>query len=164
MTALKGIGGFLAAIAGFIVISLLIGLLIKGATAVLAFIYPTVATISGIALIVSIFILLPLGFLRATRPAAATGLIIASYVFGFSVWIFGFLITMINWGVIGLLVGFMLAGIGVIPVAMLSSAIGGHWDPVGQLAIGIVVTFAARGLGTYFLHRHDQQERSLAGY
>jgi tetrahydromethanopterin S-methyltransferase subunit F len=43
------------------------------------------------------------------------------------VWCFGFLVTYVYWGITGILIGVVLAGIGVVPIGMLASVINGEW-------------------------------------
>ena len=60
------------------------------------------------------------------------------------------------WGGIGVLFGLFLAGVGVVPLAIIAAAIAQLWQIVGSLAIGIAITFGARALATYLAQLIDK--------
>src|SRR5437016_805213 len=98
MEAPKGLGSVCLGL--FLVVALAVvgGLFFLGVTwtSALSFVY--IQCISQIALLLSIFVFLPLALFRATRIVAAFGLMAASYSFGACVWVFGLIVTWSYWG------------------------------------------------------------------
>jgi hypothetical protein len=72
-----------------------------------------------IALGISI-LLLPLAAFRITRGFAGLALTILSYVFGATAWLYGAACSFMAFGWIGLIIGLILAGVGVVPLAMVA--------------------------------------------
>jgi hypothetical protein len=102
-------------------------------------------------LAICVLILLPTALFRATRGFSATSLFVASFIFGFIWWIWCFIVTMALWGVIGVVVGLLLAGIGIAPVAFLALLFHGEWRSMGDFVLMLVVTFGSRGLSAWLL-------------
>ncbi len=130
-------------------LALLAGLFIKGGLWLSETLYPWLVLISGITFVISILVLLPLGIFKKTRGVSAIGLLIASYIFGATTWVWSFLIAYVLWGFTGLFIGLFIGGVGVVPIAMLASIFNGEWAIFGQLALLVVVTFGVRSLALY---------------
>lgn len=153
---IKDLGWSILGIAFFIGIILLALLFIKGGLWLSAILYPWLVLISLITFAISIFILLPLGIFKKTRPVSGTGLLITSYVFGTTVWVWSFLLVYALWGFLGLFIGLFIGGVGVIPVAMLATLFNGEWSALGQLILLIVVTFGTGFLAAYIAQKAEQ--------
>ena len=104
-----------------------------------------VLTLVGLALVV--FVFLPLAIPRATRGFSSIALVIASYVFGAALWMGGFLLTLSIWGVVGVIVGLFIAGIGVVPIAMVATLVKGMWGSLFELVLLLIMTFGCRAGG-----------------
>ena len=124
---LKGGGAILFGIASFIALLLVIALLINVGVYLGERIYPWLVKISGITLVVVLFLLLPLALFRRTRNFSGWGLSIASWVFGTTLWVWGFLLTYQLWGGFALFIGLIFLGVGVVPLAMLAILFEGMW-------------------------------------
>jgi hypothetical protein len=147
----KDVGYAFAGFGIFFGIILLVYLTFTGGVWLGATIYPIIATISGIVFVISILILLPLGLFHKTRSFAGNGLVLASWIIGFSTWIWSFLLTYSFWGLFGLFVGLIFAGIGVLPIAMIASLFNAKWALFAQLLISVIVIYGFRILGIYLL-------------
>ena len=146
---LKSAGAVIAGIAFLIGLLLLSGLFIHGSARVGEKIYPWLATVSGYALVVVIFVLLPLAFYRKTRVVSGIGMMIASYVFGLTLWVWGLLLTYNLWGLLAVFIGLFMFGVGVVPIAMLATLFKGMWSTLGQLVLLTVLTFGTRFAGMW---------------
>ncbi len=146
--SLLGIGIFLGLI-------LLVLLFIKGGLWLNAILYPYLVPIFQITFTVCILILLPIAIFKKTRQFSSIAFFIASYVFGIITWIWSFLLAYVSWGFIGLLIGLLIGGVGVIPIAMLATIFNGKWAALGQLVLLIVFTFGFRFLAIYFAEKAD---------
>jgi hypothetical protein len=159
MQALKNVGMTvlsLGVIAGLGIVTIIY---LQGIAWVSVRVYEYVLMVNSAAFLLSVFILLPCAIFRVTRKIAAFGLLGASYVFGLTVWIFGFLMTYAALGVIGLFIGLVFFPVaGVVPLGMFVSGLDGHWDVFWQFVLGIAFTFGARGLATWLALKVDQYE------
>jgi hypothetical protein len=92
----------------------------------------------------SLFVLGPLSLFRRTRGFAAKLLMPLSYLFGLTTWLLGFLMTYALWGVFAVVAGLFMFGLGVVPIAMLATAVNGMWPEFFALVASIIITFGAR--------------------
>jgi len=93
---------------------------------------------------ITIFILGPLALIRITRGFSAVGLMIASYVFGTCLWITSLLLTYELLGTIAVVVGLVVLGIGIVPIALLATLFHAQWWHLLDLVRLIVATFGTR--------------------
>jgi hypothetical protein len=103
-----------------------------------------------LALVIGIFVLLPLTFWRKTRGAAGVGLVVTSYIFGITTWLLGAAVTFGSFGWFGLIVGLLVLGIGVVPLGIIGAIF--KLDNGGLalvLFVMVVVTLGARFRGDY---------------
>ena len=155
MNAFKGVGALvfgLAVMAGF---WWLLGWFVQEGVTVAVWLLPWLSHATTVTLAVCVLILVPLAIFRKTRPVSAIGLMIASYVFGATLWFYGLLMAYAGWGLVGIIVGLVLAGVGVVPVAALAALIHGEWAVVGQIAVGLVLTFGVRFLSMWLTSRSE---------
>jgi hypothetical protein len=113
-------------------------------------IYNITTTVCEVALCVIIFILIPLLIFRKTRLFSAKGLFYFSYLFGFYLWLLSFLITVKTLGLFWLIVGLLLVGIGVLPLALIGSVITTQWGMFFNLLIDAAILAFLRIVGAYF--------------
>lgn len=83
--------------------------------------YSITAPISGFVLAVVVLVLLPLSIWRRMRGGAGAWIFGASYVFGLVAWLLGCGATWSGYGWIGLILGLVVVGIGVVPLAILAA-------------------------------------------
>jgi hypothetical protein len=104
----------------------------------------------SIALAVAIFVLVPLAIWHKTRGAAGVGLMVTSYIFGLTTWLLGAAVTFGSFGWFGLIVGLLVLGVGVVPLAIIGAIF--KLDDGGMamvLLVMVVVTLGARFGGAY---------------
>ncbi len=106
--------------------------------------------------VLDVLIILPLGIFKKTKGASAIGLVISSYVYGLTLWFWALLLTYLIWGTVAVFVGLFIAGVGVVPIAILATAIKSEWAITGQIILLLVLTFGSRMLGFYFAQRADE--------
>ena len=154
---LKGAGAVVIGLGILVLFALLIGLFIHGAAWLGEKVYPWLVTISSITLGVTVFILLPLSFIRRARGFASTGLMVASFVFGVALWVWGLLLTYHLWGVWAVFLGLFLLGVGVVPIAMLATLFKGMWPQLGELIFLTVLVFGLRAYSLYVAQKADRE-------
>jgi len=155
---IKGAGAAVLGIGFFLVIILLVGLFIHGGAWLSAKVYPWLGVAFSVTLGIALFILLPLGIFRKTRGFSGNGIIISSYIFGLTLWVWGFLLTYTLWGGLAVFIGLFLFGIGVVPIAMLATLFKGMWSTLCQLLLLTAMTFGSRFLGAFFVERSERIE------
>jgi hypothetical protein len=77
---------------------------------------------------------------RGSRASYATFLVISSFLFGTNLWIWSALNLYQEWGLTALIIGILMGGIGVIPLAFIALALHGQWADVG-LDVALLVIF-----------------------
>ncbi len=116
-------------------------------------VYPTLAWVFGMTLVISLFILLPLAGVRRIRGFAGYAIIISSCVFGLTLWVWALILTHSLWGAAGLIIGLVFAGVGVVPTAILATLINGMWSVFGTLILMTVLAFGSPFLGYWIIEK-----------
>lgn len=152
---LKYIGGMALGIIIFLAI-LLIGLfLLKGSLWFSEKIFPWVGIVFWITIAIDVIGLLPLSIIECTRDVGLTGLFISSYIFGLLLWVWSFLIVYFVWGWVGVIIGSLIAGIGIVPLAIIILILNAQWVGLLELIIYIVIIFGVRALSSILLERYE---------
>jgi len=135
----------LAIMLGMMAISVLVlTFFIKGGIWLSQRAMPWAFAISVIAFCIVVFFLLPLAIPRKTRGFSSASIFIASYLFGVTLWMLGLLLSYAIWGWTGVVIGILLGGVGVIPIALLATLIKGIWAAFFLLIGLIIATYACR--------------------
>ena len=112
-------------------------------------------SVAVIIFFIDLIIMLPLSLFKKTRLFASKSIFYSSYFFGFMLWIECVFYTFDLWGIIALIIGLLIIGIGVVPMAFLALAINSMWDAFFTLLITLVVIMVVRFLGAYLLERFE---------
>ena len=134
------------------------GTLIERAASLLLFLNPFISY----SFYFLLFVIVPLGFVKRTRLFSGLVLFFLSYLFGLQIWVYAAIVTYFLWGWIAIIIGVFLAGIGVVPVAILASVFSGEWTILVNLIFGLVSTLGSRFLGLYFIHKYDAESLDQA--
>ena len=78
------------------------------------------------------------------------------------VWCCGLGVTYEAWGIGGVIIGLVIAGIGIVPVAMLAVLLHGEWQALIVFVILIVLTFGLRALGFWLAKKVDERAARLS--
>ena len=141
---LAGIGGLLI-MGAVLLVGITIGaIFIFGSAWASSKLLPWFSVLTWIAFGLVVFIFLPLAIPRATRGFSSVALFISSYVFGATLWMEGLLLTLFIWGLGAVFIGLFLAGIGVVPIAILATLIKGMWGSLIELVLLSIMTFSCR--------------------
>lgn len=140
-----GLDRSLFVLASAIVVIIIVAMFFYGAAWVGAKLLPWLWFFTWVALVTVIFVLLPLAIPRTTRSFAGMGIFIASYVFGVTLWVTGLELTLTIWGIEAVIIGVVLGGVGVVPIAMLATLIHGQWLWLSALILLTIATFGCRG-------------------
>ena len=152
---LKNVGWTILGLGGFAIAILIPVLFILGGVWIAEYVLPWLAPIMWLVLAFDLIVLLPLAVFKKTRGYAGIGLYLSSYIFGLTLWLFGLLLAYFMWGFVAVFIGLALAGVGVVPVAMLATLFNGEWGVLGLLVLFTIITFGARALGTHLIEHSD---------
>ena len=152
-----GILGLLAMVA---ILVIGIGLLV-GAASFSIGVLKWAPTAFEITVAVSLFVLGPLALIPPTRDLSALGYMIASFAFGAIMWIWGMAFTYTVWGLFVVIVGLVIFGVGVVPVAMLAALVHADWGDLIGFAIMAVLTYGCRMLAIWLGQKADERAARL---
>jgi hypothetical protein len=126
-------------------------------------IHPWTALAAEIAGLGSVPLSLLLAIFRKTRAIGAVGLLISSYVIGLGLCIWSLIIAYNFAGVVWLIIGLAFVGIGVVPVALVASAISGAWSIAGRIAGMATLVYVSRALSTFLAEREERHTSAPVG-
>jgi hypothetical protein len=161
MGALRTIGRALLVVAVLATLILFAAMFVVGTAVVASIILPIVGVIAAVGIVFCVIIFLPMAASKKTRFTAAIGFYVVSCVFGLELWIFGFLDTLEYFGALGVVLGFLLAGVGFVPIAMLAAALHGAWSDVLELVFLLAATYGARAFALYLAAKVEDDAKNL---
>lgn len=113
---------------------------------------------SMLAFAADLVVLLPLSAFRSCRPFSTMGLLLSSALFGINAWLGSLVIVFYIWGTGGVLIGLLLGGVGVIPLALIASAIHSEWASFLSVLIWLVLLFVVRAFALFLASGKEAQE------
>jgi hypothetical protein len=116
----------------------------------------------SITVVLWILVVLPMLLFRKARPVAVSILLYSSLYTGFACWWFSFIVSYNLFGGVGLLIGLLIAGIGVVPLAIFGLAINGQWLGFWNLILAVGLVFGPRALAGFAMYRHAAREEAEA--
>jgi hypothetical protein len=146
INAIKGVGLIAFGIACFAGMLLLLATFVLGLTWVSVNVIEYLLLAVAVAIMLCLFILLPLALFRRTRSVSFYGFFIFSFLFGATTWVMGFLTTFQHWGWPGVFIGLFLGFVGIVPLGIIASALHSDWWSVVALVVGLIITYGARSL------------------
>jgi len=149
----QNIGGAIIGLFALVAIVVIPVAVIGGAVWLSAQLYPWLLALNGLTFVLTVCVLLPNAIFSSTPRFAGNGMVVPYYVFGVTLWVWSLLLTYALWGFLGLLVGLVMAGVGVVPLAMLATLFNGMWSHLGQLVLLLVIALAVRMWGFALLEK-----------
>ena len=123
-------------------------LLIIGAGAISEAILPILLELVAPAAGISFLLLLPLAYARKQwRERIGQLLYLGSFLYGVCAWILAFVVTLEYWGILGVVIGFILLGVGMVPVGVLAAIFNFDWLSVVTIVALLGLTLASRYYG-----------------
>lgn len=121
------------------------------------FVFGTMYTwISNISLLVFLFdlvVVIPVSFFKKARRFSGIIISYSSYVFGLQLWLSGLMLTFQIWGGWAVVIGILLMGVGVVPMAMIATLFHGMWRVFVELLLSVILVFGSRILGNHILEK-----------
>ncbi len=144
---------------GFLV--LLIGIvlaLVHGMVWIAAWLYPIVQILAGLGFAALVLCLIPSSIFKGSRHFCGNGIVLVSYVWGISVWMYSTLVLYQLWGPVGMVLGFILLGFGSVPLACVALLFRWEWGLIGQLVLWTVIVYVIRALGYWIRSKGESSE------
>jgi len=157
METLKTVGGCLLSLVVCTAILALTVLFFLGAGWVSAHVLPWLMHACVISTTI-LLVLLPISAIKKARGFAAVAILIISFVFGISAWMYGLLVTLSTWGVVAVIIGLCLGGVGVVPIGILAALFHGQWEQLFELIILIVLTFGCRVFSIWLAEQTEKTQ------
>ena len=145
--SLNSIGCFIVAIAAVVGFFLILSLFIRGGVWVADKMLPVLVVFSVGVFIFNIIACIPLAFFRGTKEFAGKAFFLSSYFYGVVLWLGCLVITFKLWGWIGMVIGLVLLGIGIVPIAVIATVIAGLWGIVLHIIVLVLVIWLTRSVG-----------------
>ena len=114
----------------------------------LSYIWPVVNVMFICAVLVS-----PLAALKRARGSVAAFMTAFSAVLGVTTWLWSFGVTLVLWGWWAVIVGVVLLGVGIVPVALVAATFEGEWTVFWQMIVAIAFVFGTRMFAAYLAER-----------
>ena len=141
---LEGLGGILIGIVSLVIVVFIIALFIQGSTWASSKLLPWFSILTWIIFVIVVFILLPLSIPKKTRGFSSILIYFSSYIFGATLWMEGFLLTLMIWGVWAVILGIFIMGVGVVPIAIIATLVNSLWLSLVELVLLTIMTFGCR--------------------
>lgn len=110
-----------------------------------------------------LLVFLPLALFKKTRAFSATAMYFSSFVFGTTAWFYSAAMTFALFGWLGLIIGLLVLGIGVVPMAFFGSLLKGHSSVAWGVAFPVILAFATRGISMFVATRGEARTRKSGG-
>jgi hypothetical protein len=120
-------------------------------------IYPWISNIALLVFIIDLIIVIPISFFRKAKRFSGITIFYSSYVFGLQLWLSGLMLTLQIWGIWAAIIGILLLGVGVVPIAMVATIFNGMWSEFIQLLSSIIIVFGSRILGNYLVEKSNHK-------
>lgn len=146
--------GFTALLIGTLILGVLIAvplLLLVGTAEVSAMALDAMPTIFGVLVVGSAVMFGAMSLLSKKRALAGAGVLFTSMLLAALLWIWALAFTYESWGLIPVILGLLLFGIGIVPVALLAAVVEGQWLTLGLLLALMACIHAYRIAGTNLL-------------
>ena len=115
--------------------------------------YPFISTLAVFVFVVDLIIVTPLSLFKKPKAKCGVVLIYSSYVLGLQLWLSGLLLTLKLWGIWAAIIGILIFGVGVVPIALLATAFKGMWSEFFQLILSILIVFGVRSFGFFVISK-----------
>ena len=110
----------------------------------LSYIWPVVNVMFICAVLVS-----PLAALKRARGSVAVFMMAFSAVLAVTTWLRAFGVTLVLWGWWAVIVGVVLLGVGVVPVALGAAAFEGQWTVFWEMIVTMAFVIGTRTFAAY---------------
>jgi hypothetical protein len=158
---ITGLGTVVLGAAFFCVLLMIGSMFLNGILWFSQTIYPYLLIIGSFIFWVGICVLLPLAFFKKTRAISGYGFVISSLFYGMLLWLTSLITVYVFWGKIGVVIGIVIAAVGIILEAFIAALFNGAWDELGNLFLWLLIPLVTMGLGMWLLAKTDKDSSSI---
>ncbi len=115
---------------------------------VASWLYPLVQILASLGTTLLFLMLLPSAIFKGSRIFCGAGIVIVTYIWGLSLWLWIILVLYEVWGLLGVFVA------AIFPFAILLS---GQWGFIGIILLSLVLIGAVRALGFWIISKGESQ-------
>jgi GYF domain 2 len=119
--------------------------------------YVFFASVSAFAACVIIFF--PLALIRGTRFISVYGFFCSSFLFGLHLWLVSLVHVYNYWGLKGVIIGTLMFGVGVVPIAFLAEVLHSEWMYAAVIVGLVVLTYASRIFALWLATKIEEQRQ-----
>jgi hypothetical protein len=134
-----------------------IALLFLGGAWVGAYVEPWIAFVAVTLIVIGLPICLLLLVFRESRTLGGTGIYLLSLPLSLWLWIASLVYAM-NVSMVWTVIGVLMGGLGVIPVAVIMTLLRRDWSNFGSLAVTGIFVLVLRFLGAWIVDRTEQRK------
>ena len=135
--------------------------IIKGAFWIGEKVLPFLLDVTGIVSLIVFFVFVPMTFFKKTRRRARTALLLSSFLFGLTLWVYSALVAYTLWGLLGLFIGLFILGIGVVPVGIIAALISGEWIMAGSIIYLLILALGSRLFGLWTIGKSEEKKEGF---
>ena len=103
-----------------------------------------------------LLIWIPLALFRSTRAFAGSAIFTSTYIWGAGLWFMSTVAVLNLWGWIALLVGLLLFGVGVVPIALVALVLNGQWSQAGYLMWLLIQVLGLRLFAVWLITKSER--------
>ena len=149
------IGGMAISVGMLLLGFLIPAILIIGVARFSAWVMPWLSYVMWGVWTINFFLFLPLVLIKKTRQLSALVIWFSSYIYGATLWLWALLLTYTLFGMFWVIVGLFIAGIGVVPIAIIGTLVHAEWILFIELLILLSLTYGSRVFGKYVLEKNN---------
>lgn len=97
---------------------------------------------------------------RRLRGICGSVMFVASFVFGIDLWIWSLVSVLHCWGRIAAVIGILLAGVGVVPMALVATLFSRAWSTFGFLALNGAICYLCNMAASAFVESAGRGAKS----
>jgi hypothetical protein len=125
--------------------------------------YPVAQALASLGTVLLIFMLLPSAIFKGSRIFCGNGIVLVSYLWGLSLWMWSFLLLYELWGLVGLFLGLILLPAAV-PLACIALLLADQLTVIGLIIFSVIAIFSVRALGYWVISKGMPREPSYYYY
>ena len=111
--------------------------------------------------VVFIVTLVPSLLFPRSRSFCSKGIVVVTYLWGASLWIYSGYTVLQLWGIWAFIIGVAIAGIGTVPLACLALLFNGEILPALGIGLGSALIYRVRLFGFWVLINAEEQTKTI---
>lgn len=158
----KNVGGVALGVVVLIAITLIPIALLYGAATASVWAVEFLPSVFGWSITIAALILTPLALIPASRGLAGNGFVFVSYAFALILWLYSMAYVYLEWGFVPVVVGILMGGVGIVPIAFILSIFDAAWGVLGNICVLATLAFGVRILGFWLIEKAVDRDFAIA--